>query len=468
MAKEGNKIINNCINLEIASIIGSASTDVGTLCRSVQNINKWARWKPEKLARRADIPGAMTNAERKANNFGLAIPTVRTSIADAANDTTAWAYPAQPLGDFACLTDFTNCEKIDEKTLAGESNYTIIGYDGDAVAPFIGIQGANDDGTLVLDLGRATSQSNLFGWTGVVLQTDPNATGDTTERTHVTLGDMLANIDGKPLTEWYLAFAFGKISDGNLTLSGWKTADTPISADGLAGGLDIMLTTAEWNQEISAADDYVYFFAASKNAKTTFGGGTGSFIALPFARYTVASGKLVVVRNIMPEGSVATQSTSARIGSALQFSLGNSVAISAYSGISSLDAQTLNCAEIMPDYFDFTITNNGTQLAEFLPNEWAVEVSKSLVSDYPTGAIKANIYRVNGSMPNEQLTDITDGFDLGVGESVNLRIGVADLLLYQYGNKYALSGNVPTKIVRYDVKYKGNSILNFRLSIKCE
>lgn len=457
---EGKKIIGACSIVDAAKAIGSKSIDVGTLCTSNQIINKWARFKPERLARRDVSPSAMSNAERKANNFGLTLPTIKTSIEEAINDANAWGYLAPVSTHYMCLTDFANHEAIDNNKIEA------IGYDGNAVAPIISIMGASDDNTLKFDLGRATTTQKVYGQTGVVTS-EITATEDITERTDISLGDLLKNIDGTPITNYYLAFAFGKMVDGAFVLSGWKTSESPIvSEDGrLGGAIQIDLSTDEWNSEISEEDEYVYYFVASKNANTTFNKASGKFVALPFARKELATGKIVIVKNIIPEGCVVSLSNS-RIGSAPQFTLLNSSALSNYTLDNIEGGQILECADLMPNYVDFTITNNGSQVAQFIRNEWTIEASKSLTGDLPTGNIRATIYKVVSSIPNEQLTDVTEGFDIAVGASVKLRIGVEDFMMYQQGNKYALPNSVATKGVRFDIKYKGSSVANFQMQVK--
>lgn len=107
---------------DIGAVLGEASHDIGTLVKS-KKIVIWARNKPEAIGGPEDI----TDAQRKANNFGLTPPSIYTSIpayaaaAYAGNLANAWSYQrVSPYiydssgniiggnGDWARYTDFDN------------------------------------------------------------------------------------------------------------------------------------------------------------------------------------------------------------------------------------------------------------------------------------------------------------------------------------------------------------------------
>lgn len=107
---------------DIGAVLGEASHDIGTLCKS-SNIVIWARNKPEAIGG----PELLTDAQRKANNFGLLPPAKYDSISKYAGDAyagklaNAWSYQrVSPYitdnygniiggnGDWARLTDFDN------------------------------------------------------------------------------------------------------------------------------------------------------------------------------------------------------------------------------------------------------------------------------------------------------------------------------------------------------------------------
>lgn len=55
---------------ELAELLGESSVDVGTVCTS-DNINKWARWKPQNVAARDESPAPITYAQRAEANWGF-------------------------------------------------------------------------------------------------------------------------------------------------------------------------------------------------------------------------------------------------------------------------------------------------------------------------------------------------------------------------------------------------------------
>lgn len=461
---EGKKIKGACSIVDVAKVLGSNSTDAGTLCRS-SLINKWARYKPEQLARRMSIPQSLTNAERKSNNFSLKIPTVHTNIVDASNDGLAWFYNQPITNEFANLDDFTNVELIDE------GNTNAIGYNGEAVSPIISIMGVDESGTLTLDLGRATTTNKVYGYTGVITS-EITPTSTVTDKTDIPLGDLQKDIDGTPLTDWYVAFAIGqKDSSGNIAIEGWKTANTPIVSDDdrVGGAIAIELSTDDWDIPVSASDNYVYMFVASKNAKTTFSQSSGSFIALPFASHYFASGKLIIEKNIVPAGCVITIPSNARTGAEPIFTIGNSGLISYYSGYGTMDGAVLDCATMfMPNYFDFTITNNGTTTATFLRNQFQISASKTLVSDESTGILQVKLYQVTGTN-TETVTEITSDtseFNVAAGETMKLRIGIDAFMQKKNGGTIDIPTSVGQKITNISIRYKGSSIAECLLAIK--
>lgn len=108
---------------DVAAVLGSSSHDVATLCKH-DAINPWARYKPERI----DTPCAVTEEQRKANNYGLAPSQTFNSLSSlltaVGNGTFkgGWTYnKIRPGIDWSRLTDFD-------------------GYNGLAPSPFGNIQ----------------------------------------------------------------------------------------------------------------------------------------------------------------------------------------------------------------------------------------------------------------------------------------------------------------------------------------
>ena len=96
--------INGPVSItDIKTILGVSSNDLGTLCRS-SRINKWAIFKPEKIA----AIGSVTLDQRKANHMGLAVKSVpllkdsgdgiaKNSLSNVLAQISEWTY-TKPIG----------------------------------------------------------------------------------------------------------------------------------------------------------------------------------------------------------------------------------------------------------------------------------------------------------------------------------------------------------------------------------
>ena len=94
MSYQNSRISQPVSLYDIQRAVASSITDIGRLIKE-GNINKWARYKPE---RRAGIT-MMTHAQRKANHFGLNVPYCKQAVMNAmvygimnGDIDTAWEY----------------------------------------------------------------------------------------------------------------------------------------------------------------------------------------------------------------------------------------------------------------------------------------------------------------------------------------------------------------------------------------
>ena len=155
MAYSNNRITAPVSIYDIQRALGSGSSDLGTLI-TTGAINKWARYKPERVAN--IIPG-ITFSTRKSNNFGLDVPFCNTDagsgwVADVMNkmvwaimerDYVGWNY-LRPRGDrtpqggakeYFRMVDF--CRNPQETTPSANGDPTPVnlqGYRHDAYFPF--------------------------------------------------------------------------------------------------------------------------------------------------------------------------------------------------------------------------------------------------------------------------------------------------------------------------------------------
>ena len=155
MAYSNNRITAPVSIYDIQRALGSGSSDLGTLI-TTGAINKWARYKPERVAN--IIPG-ITFSTRKSNNFGLEVPFCNTDagsgwVADVMNkmvwaimerDYVGWNY-LRPRGDrtpqggakeYFRMVDF--CRNPQETTPSANGDPTPVnlqGYRHDAHFPF--------------------------------------------------------------------------------------------------------------------------------------------------------------------------------------------------------------------------------------------------------------------------------------------------------------------------------------------
>lgn len=118
---------------DVSETVGLNSSDIGTLC-STALINKFAMWKPVRLAKRGDL----TEADRRSVGFGIAFGYIASATSEAvnllANLQTAvpappsWTYTRpRPLIDPTRITDFLN-----------SNNDKAPGYNHNAKAPMSG------------------------------------------------------------------------------------------------------------------------------------------------------------------------------------------------------------------------------------------------------------------------------------------------------------------------------------------
>lgn len=461
MAVSGKTIVNAASNFDVARILGENTLDVGTLCRS-ELINKWARFKPERRLN-PDSPKALTNVQRKQNNFSLRKPNLHTTIYDAGVDSESWAYLLPTTSEFACLTDFTNHEGIDNKISAN-----VVGYDAKAPSPILQVLGSvleNGERVVRFDLGKVDS-NNVYGEVGLMMQTDSTPTDDITSSAVISLGDMNMTLeDGKDLTDFYMCFAFGTMSGGTFNLIGWKTPSQPlISTDegnlGV-GGITVTLSTQEFNQ----VGEYTYFIVGSKNKQETLSQTITSgntFVALPFSSSSVSRGKFIIELNVVPVG--VTIANTDRFGETAQNTL---YSISEYSGMGSIDAKSLDCKELMPNYFEWKITNDSSSEVNLVRSLFTIEGTPALVGtlfNSTTGDLPVTIYKVTNASLNtiEQVTE--SNLKIPANSSVTYRIGCDDLVAYMNGIKQIFPDSIATKTIVFKLKYKGNLVDSFFLS----
>lgn len=144
-------------------------------------VNKWARNKPEAIGG----PGDLTDAQRKANNFGLTAPATYTTIANYVSAINSgisfgWGYnyPRQANGNWFRMTDLNN-------------------YRADAQSPFPIltqsdlILSASSSGTKVLNIALAA------GFEGTPESTD-----------YIRLADL--NASGACYSDWYVGVLLKK------------------------------------------------------------------------------------------------------------------------------------------------------------------------------------------------------------------------------------------------------------------
>ena len=114
-----NGIVSAPVSIyDIQHVLGNGSSDLGTLCRASQ-INKWAKYKPERLNK----IGIITHAERRAHMFGFtkyAQPYNETSLLNPAkNYGQYWGYSKPRGGDSNepyRLTDFVKNPSDQQQT----------------------------------------------------------------------------------------------------------------------------------------------------------------------------------------------------------------------------------------------------------------------------------------------------------------------------------------------------------------
>lgn len=127
-----NGIVSAPVSIyDIQQILGNGSTDLGTLCRASQ-INKWAKYKPERINK----IGIITHAERRFNMFGFtkySQPYNETSLLNPAKHySDYWGYNKPRGGDYNepyRLTDFVKNPNDPQQTINLE------GYRHQAVVP---------------------------------------------------------------------------------------------------------------------------------------------------------------------------------------------------------------------------------------------------------------------------------------------------------------------------------------------
>lgn len=200
MGHENGRIFAPVNTDDVVATIGVNSHDVATLCMANDRINMWARNKPEATGG----PAALSDADRKANNFGLRMPTTYTTVANyvnAANNVggvqmSGWTYAGPVPGtDWFRLTDFDN-------------------YRSDAVSPFPSLMqgdyvfGQATDGTKTLSLPLAFSPQGSLGTTDYINLSDLKMSGASYADWYP--GIMLY----KNSTTYYLSTASSTVSQG--------------------------------------------------------------------------------------------------------------------------------------------------------------------------------------------------------------------------------------------------------------
>lgn len=130
-------------------------------------VNKWARNKPEAIGG----PGDLTDAQRKANNFGLTVPTTYTTVANyitAVNNSTlqGWVYnyPRQANGNWFRMDDLNNYRVNSQSPLPTLAQ-------GDLIL------GQSLSGTKVLNISLAAGYEGTQGNTDYISLADLNKSG---------------------------------------------------------------------------------------------------------------------------------------------------------------------------------------------------------------------------------------------------------------------------------------------------
>lgn len=133
-------IITEPIGLyDVMVALGESREDIGTVCTSAK-INKWAKYKPYAISQPWDI----TEAQRRAINFGLKLGTVyvaKATLISGLKGNTEWGYDRPTEIDWHRITDF-------------------VGYDHDAKPPFATI---NDQSVLLSSGPTINTQLPLSG-----------------------------------------------------------------------------------------------------------------------------------------------------------------------------------------------------------------------------------------------------------------------------------------------------------------
>lgn len=146
---------------DVMTALGESKEDVGTLCMS-SKINKWAKFKPYNIDQPADI----TDAQRKAVNFGLTFPAVynsKSTLIAGLKGNTTWNYERPSETCMKRITDFD-------------------GYDHNAVAPF----------------GTVNAQQALISSGPKIVTTLPVSGTD-----KINIGDFQKT--GLELSQWYFS-----------------------------------------------------------------------------------------------------------------------------------------------------------------------------------------------------------------------------------------------------------------------
>lgn len=125
---------------DVQQALGVSAQDVGSLCRSVV-INKWAKYKPIRLS---GVVIPITDAQRKAANYGFSVSEVTgapETIALMTAASSAWVYNRPTSGYPYRLTDFNQYYKFAKCPIQLSQSFSILAQEGLPQAAAIAIDG---------------------------------------------------------------------------------------------------------------------------------------------------------------------------------------------------------------------------------------------------------------------------------------------------------------------------------------
>lgn len=125
---------------DVQQALGVSAQDVGSLCRSLV-INKWAKYKPVKVA---NVVIPITDAQRKAANYGFSVGSVTGSpdtIAKMSAASSAWTYDRPSSGYPYRLTDYVQYYKFAKCPMQLSQSFDILPQQGLPQAAALAIDG---------------------------------------------------------------------------------------------------------------------------------------------------------------------------------------------------------------------------------------------------------------------------------------------------------------------------------------